>query len=67
MPPITNKERGLWTDEHEKWQAEQLRLEDARQEAWKKALAEADAKGIKVEKDNKAWTTLWQRHLDAIE
>jgi TRAP transporter TAXI family solute receptor len=61
------KERGVWTEAHEKWQANQLRLEDARQDAWKKALAEAESKGIKIDMHNKEWTTLWRSYLDAIE
>ncbi len=61
------KERGVWTEEHEKWQMNQLRLEDARQEAWKKALAEAKSKGIEVTKDNKQWINLWMGHLNSIE
>lgn len=61
------KEKGVWTDEHEKWQQNQLRLEDARQEAWQKALAEAKSKGIKIAKDNKQWVDLWMGYLKAIE
>jgi TRAP transporter TAXI family solute receptor len=61
------KERGVWTEEHEKWQQNQLRLEDARQVAWKEALSEAKSKGIKVDKDNKQWVDLWMSYLKAIE
>lgn len=61
------KEKGVWTDEHEKWQQNQLRLEDARQEAWKKALAEANSKKIEIDKDNEQWVDLWMGYLKAIE
>lgn len=61
------KEKGVWTETHEKWQQNQLRLEDARQEAWKNALTEADEKGIKVDIKNEQWVALWKNHLNAVE
>lgn len=61
------KEKGVWTEKHEKWQQNQLRLENARQEAWKKALSEADSKGIKVDRHSKEWIALWKGYLKAIE
>lgn len=61
------KERGWWTAEHEKWQKNQVRLENMRQDAWKKALAEAKEKGIKTEIDNKEWQKMWQGYIDKIE
>lgn len=61
------KERGVWTEKHEKWQQNQLRLENARHEAWKKALAEAKSKGLKIDRNNKEWIALWKGYLKAIE
>jgi TRAP transporter TAXI family solute receptor len=61
------KEQGWWTPDHEKWQQNQVRLENMRQESWKKALAEAKEKGIKTEIDNKQWQDLWRSYLLKIE
>jgi uncharacterized protein len=61
------KEKGWWTPDHEKWQKDQIRLENMRLAAWPKALAEAKAKGMKTEIDNKKWQALWKSYLNKIE
>ncbi len=61
------KEKGVWTEEHEKWQQNQLRLENARQDAWQKAVSEAKSKGMEIDKDNKEWVALWAGYLNSIE
>jgi uncharacterized protein len=61
------KEKGLWTKAHEEWQQKQLRLEQARQDAWPKALKEAQEKGMKTTIDNPQWQQLWRSYLDKIE
>ena len=61
------KEKGLWTDKHEAWQQKQLKLEDARQEAWQNALKEAKEKGIKTTIDNQKWQDLWRSYLNQID
>jgi len=61
------KEKGLWTPEHEKWQQNQIRLENLRQEVWKNALTEAKLKNISTEINNKEWTELWKSYLNKIE
>jgi TRAP transporter TAXI family solute receptor len=61
------KEKGLWTKKHEEWQQNQLRLENARQEAWQNALKEAKEKGIKTKIENTEWQQLWRSYLNKIE
>lgn len=61
------KEVGLWTPAHEEWQKNQIRLENRRQEEWKKALAEAESKNMEIEVKNKEWQALWRGYLDRIE
>jgi len=61
------KEKGWWTPEHEKWQQNQVRLENMRQEAWVKALAEAKTKNIETEIDNKEWQDLWRGYINKME
>jgi len=56
------KEKGIWTADDEKTNNERLGWLDLYQEAWKKAIAEADAKGIKVDYKNEEWMRLWDSH-----
>jgi TRAP transporter TAXI family solute receptor len=61
------KEKGLWTPEHEQWQQNQVRLENLRQEAWEKAMADAKSRNISIEINNKEWTKLWKSYLNKIQ
>ena len=61
------EEIGVWTDELEQWQQNQLRLEQARQDAWAEAIADAESRDIKVDVGNAEWLALWQSYLDNIE
>jgi TRAP transporter TAXI family solute receptor len=61
------KEIGAWTDKHEAWQKNQLRLENLRVQYWDDAVKEAKAKGLKIDKDNKEWTDLWKTYLAKIK
>jgi len=61
------KEIGIWTPEHEAWQKEQLRLEQAREDLWKKALAEAKEKGIATVRDNDEWQKFWKDYLGRLK
>ena len=61
------KEIGAWTPEHEKWQSERLRIEEERMKHWQAALAEAKAKGIPIDINEKRWTDLWASHLALVK
>jgi hypothetical protein len=61
------KEIGAWTPEIDKVQEKQVALETERLKAWEKALAEAKAKGIKVDYKNAKWKDLWYGYLNAIK
>jgi hypothetical protein len=60
------KELGVWTSEHEVWQAEAVAYETQRIGAWPKAVEEAEAKGLEIAMENKEWIKLWKSYLDEI-
>lgn len=54
-------EIGVWTPEHEKWQALCIKLGEERAKAWKEAQLAAKEKGIKLTSD--AWPEFWESFL----
>ena len=60
------KEKGVWTARDDKRQAHNVKLVNRYVAAYKAAIAEADAKGIKVYPKNKDWMNLWAKHKKGI-
>ena len=61
------KEIGVWTSGHDVWQRMQLEREQARQDAWGKAMLEAETRGINMVTSNTEWQALWQSYLNKID
>jgi hypothetical protein len=56
------KEKGLWTDAHEKRRQQQIELIDQYIEAYQTAIDTADEKGINVDPTNEEWLELWTNY-----
>jgi TRAP-type uncharacterized transport system substrate-binding protein len=54
------REKKLWSPANELRQAYNLKVQDRYCDAWKNALAKADATGVQVSSTNPAWLKLWQ-------
>jgi TRAP transporter TAXI family solute receptor len=55
------KEKNLWTAEDDKWDQELLDNINKYEKAWTEAVKEADAKGMKVDMNDKAWAEYWDK------
>ncbi len=56
------KEKGVWTADHDRRQAQNVALLTAYVEAWDGAIALADEKGIEVTSLNQVWVDLWEQY-----
>jgi hypothetical protein len=56
------KEKGLWTDAHEKRRQQQIELIDQYIEAYQTAIDTADEKEINVNPTNEEWLELWTNY-----
>lgn len=60
------KEKGLWTGKHEKWQKRAEAHQELLAQAWKKATAEADKKGMKISVKNQEWQDFWKTYWQPL-
>jgi len=60
------KEKGLWTDAHEKRHQQNVELIDRYIEAYQTAIDLADTKGIKVDPTNEEWVSLWTNYKSEL-
>jgi TRAP transporter TAXI family solute receptor len=54
------KEKGLWTEAHERRQVHNIALIDAYVNAYQEAIAIAESKGMAISPVNKDWVQLWE-------
>ncbi len=54
------KEKGLWNDDFERRQKQNIKILQVYIDAYAEAIALADKKGIEVVPSNKAWIELWE-------
>jgi len=60
------KERGLWSEDDEKWNNEGWKTEKKLRELWDQAVEEAHKKKIKVDYKNKKWVELWNKYRSSV-
>lgn len=56
------KEKGLWTEDHDRRQAENIARLDKYQEAYTAAIDLADSRGVEVAPTNPDWINLWETY-----
>jgi hypothetical protein len=61
------KEKGLWTDAHEKRRQQNIELIDRYIEAYQTAIDTADEKGINVDPTNEEWLELWTNYKKELD
>jgi hypothetical protein len=60
------KEKGIWTAADDEWNKAQIDLQAIYRAAWGKAVAEAKAKGIKINDKSKEWLEVWDTHRKTL-
>lgn len=60
------KEKGAWSAADQKRQDFNVKVFDAYESSFDKAIAEAEGKKIKIRPDNKEWMDIWARHKKDI-
>jgi len=56
------EEKGLWTEEHEQRQQENIDIFDTYVEAYKEAVSLAESKGFEISPANPGWLTFWETY-----
>ena len=60
------REKGIWTEQHDKWNDEALELSQKYRSTWDEAIKDAKEKGVKVRYDDDEWVELWEGYQDQL-